>query len=73
MLCTSVVLKFKMCLFCSHVGDRVGKPSSGRVSLGVHTEDSGDRQQHQEAEGGDYKGTDVFFYCQTQGSKHICP
>lgn len=37
-------------------GGRAGRSPSGRVSLGVHSEDPGNRGQHQEAEGGDNEG-----------------
>lgn len=42
--------------FASNVGNRVRKSSSRCVSLSVHSENSRDCQQHQETEGGNYKG-----------------
>lgn len=52
-LCRATLMQ--MCV-SSTAADRVGKSSSGCVSLSIHSEDSGNRQQHQEAEGGDNKG-----------------
>lgn len=43
-------------LLWTRAGLGVGQSSSGRVSLGVHAEDPGNRQQYQEAEGGDHEG-----------------
>lgn len=56
--CTNVLR-----LFSSNAGYRVRKSSSGCVSVSIHTEDSGDCQQHQKTEGGNYKGTSESKWC----------